>query len=119
MLYFEDLKAGQLFHSPTHVLSEEELIGFARQYDPQHFHTNPQSAADSLFGGLAASGWQTSSLSMRLVTQTELGKMANGLIGMQIDKMRWPQPTRAATPCASPWRCWTSAAPTASLASAW
>ncbi|MCP1291031.1 MULTISPECIES: MaoC family dehydratase [unclassified Chromobacterium] len=95
MLYFEDLKAGQLFHSPTHVLSEDELIGFARQYDPQYFHTDPQRAADSLFGGLAASGWQTSSLSMRLVTQTELGKMANGLIGMQIDKMRWPQPTRA------------------------
>lgn len=95
MLYFEDLQAGQLFHSPSHTLSEEELTGFARQYDPQYFHTDPQRAEDSLFGGLAASGWQTSSLSMRLVTQTELGKMANGLIGMQIDKMRWPQPTRA------------------------
>lgn len=95
MLYFEDLQPGQLFHSPSHTLGEEELTGFARQYDPQYFHTDPQRAADSLFGGLAASGWQTSSLSMRLVTQTELGKMANGLIGMQIDKMRWPQPTRA------------------------
>ncbi|WP_374421608.1 MaoC family dehydratase [Chromobacterium sp.] len=95
MLYFEDLQPGQLFHSPSHTLGEEELTGFARQYDPQYFHTDPQRAADSLFGGLAASGWQTSSLSMRLVTQTELGKMVNGLIGMQIDKMRWPQPTRA------------------------
>ncbi len=94
MLYFEDLQPGQRFLSPSHTLSEEEIIAFARQFDPQPFHTDPVAAQDSFFNGLAASGWHTSSLSMRLVEGSELGQAANGLIGMQIDQMRWPQPTR-------------------------
>ncbi|UTH73416.1 MaoC family dehydratase [Chromobacterium sp. IIBBL 290-4] len=94
MLYFEDLQPGQRFLSGAHTLSEAEIIAFARQFDPQPFHTDPEAAKQTFFQGLAASGWHTSSLSMRLVEQTELGQAANGLIGMQIDQMRWPQPTR-------------------------
>ncbi|AOZ49472.1 MaoC family dehydratase [Chromobacterium vaccinii] len=94
MLYFEDLRPGQLFLSAEHTLSEQEIIAFARQFDPQPFHTDPEAAKQTFFNGLAASGWHTSSLSMRLVAESELGRAANGLIGMQIDKMRWPQPSR-------------------------
>ncbi|MFK7089997.1 MaoC family dehydratase [Chromobacterium violaceum] len=94
MLYFEDLRPGQLFLSAEHTLSEQEIIAFARQFDPQPFHTDPEAACQTFFNGLAASGWHTSSLSMRLVAESELGRAANGLIGMQIDKMRWPQPSR-------------------------
>ncbi|OBU84789.1 MaoC family dehydratase [Chromobacterium subtsugae] len=94
MIYFEDLQPGQRFLSPTHTLSEAEIIAFARQFDPQPFHIDPAAAKDSFFNGLAASGWHTSSLSMRLVEGSALGQAANGLIGMQIDQMRWPQPTR-------------------------
>ncbi|WP_199155656.1 MaoC family dehydratase [Chromobacterium sp. ASV23] len=94
MLYFEDLQLGQRFFSASHTLSEDEIIAFARQFDPQPFHTDPEAAQHTIFNGLAASGWHTSSLTMRLVAESELGRAANGLIGMQIDKMRWPQPTR-------------------------
>ncbi|OHX11527.1 MaoC family dehydratase [Chromobacterium sphagni] len=94
MIYFEDLQSGQRFFSPTHTLEKEEIIAFARQFDPQPFHTDSEAAKDTFFNGLAASGWHTSSLSMRLVGGSELGQAANGLIGMQIDKMRWPQPSR-------------------------
>ncbi|MCD4505255.1 MaoC family dehydratase [Chromobacterium piscinae] len=94
MLYFEDLQTGQRFLSDSHTLSEEEIISFARQFDPQPFHTDPEAARQTFFNGLAASGWHTSSLSMRLVAKSALGRAANGLIGMQIDKMRWPQPSR-------------------------
>ncbi|AUH50550.1 dehydratase [Chromobacterium sp. ATCC 53434] len=94
MLYFEDLQVGQRFLSPSHTLSEDEIVRYARQFDPQPFHTDPQAAEHSFFNGLAASGWHTSSLSMRLVTESELGQAANGLIGMQVEHMRWPRPTR-------------------------
>ncbi|AVG17821.1 dehydratase [Chromobacterium vaccinii] len=94
MLYFEDLQTGQRFLSDSHTLSKEEIVSFARQFDPQPFHTDPEAARQTFFNGLAASGWHTSSLSMRLVAESALGLAANGLIGMQIDKMRWPQPSR-------------------------
>ncbi|ERE05271.1 MaoC family dehydratase [Pseudogulbenkiania ferrooxidans] len=94
MLYFEDLQTGQRFLSDSHTLSKEEIVSFARQFDPQPFHTDPEAARQTFFNGLAASGWHTSSLSMRLVAESALGRAANGLIGMQIDKMRWPQPSR-------------------------
>jgi acyl dehydratase len=95
MLYFEDLTPGRLFHTASHTLTQDEIIQFARQFDPQPFHTDPMAAKASVFDGLAASGWHTSSLTMRLITASELKEVANGLIGMGIKDMRWPQPTRA------------------------
>ncbi|RMC92960.1 MaoC family dehydratase [Aquitalea palustris] len=94
MLYFEDLTPGRLFHTASHTLTQDEIIQFARQFDPQPFHTDPEAAKTSVFDGLAASGWHTSSLTMRLITASELKEVANGLIGMGIKDMRWPQPTR-------------------------
>ena len=94
MLYFEDLTPGRVFETSSHTLSEEEIIAFASQFDPQPFHTDPQAAKSSFFDGLAASGWHTSSLTMRLITASELKNVANGLIGMGIRDMRWPRPTR-------------------------
>ena len=95
MLYFEDLTLGRRFETASHTLTQDEIIAFARQFDPQPFHTDPEAAKASVFDGLAASGWHTSSLTMRLITASELKNVANGLIGMGIKDMRWPQPTRA------------------------
>lgn len=95
MIYYEDLTTGRRFHTASHTLSEDEIIAFASQFDPQPFHTDPQAAKTSVFDGLAASGWHTSSLTMRLITASELKYVANGLIGMGIRDMRWPRPTRA------------------------
>ena len=92
MLYLEDLKPGQLFKTGTHPLTADEIIAFARAYDPQPFHTDPQSARDTFFQGLAASGWQTASISMRL--QVESGPpLAGGMIGATVE-LNWPRPTR-------------------------
>ncbi|BAK76538.1 MaoC domain protein dehydratase [Pseudogulbenkiania sp. NH8B] len=95
MLFLEDLIPGRRFETSSHTLTEEELLAFAHQFDPQFFHTDHEAAKNSVFDGLAASGWHTSSLSMRLVALSELGTVANGLVGMDIISMRWPRPTRA------------------------
>lgn len=94
MLYYEDFTPGRQFQTESHTVTEAEIIAFARQFDPQPFHTDPEAASQSLFGGLAASGWHTSSLTMSLLSRSELATVANGMIGMQVDKMRWPRPTR-------------------------
>ena len=93
-MYFEDLTPGRRFITESYHLSQDELIAFAQQFDPQYFHTDPEAASRSVFAGLAASGWHTSCLTMKLVARSELRHIANGLIGMQVDKMRWPAPTR-------------------------
>ncbi|SMF45489.1 MaoC family dehydratase [Pseudogulbenkiania subflava] len=95
MLFLEDLTLGRRFETGSHTLTEAELLAFAHQFDPQFFHTDHEAAKNSVFDGLAASGWHTSSLSMRLVALSELGTVANGLVGMDIISMRWPRPTRA------------------------
>lgn len=94
MLYLEDLHAGRRFISATHTLSQEEIIAYAREFDPQPFHTDPEAARATVFQGLAASGWHTCSISMRLFVQSELSQVAGGLVGMQVDKLHWTQPTR-------------------------
>ncbi len=91
-LYLEDLQPGQRFVTGSHALTQEQIIAFARDYDPQHFHTDPVSAKDSFFQGLAASGWQTAAISMRL--QIESGpRIAGGMIGASVE-LSWPRPTR-------------------------
>ncbi|MXO94358.1 dehydratase [Erythrobacter arachoides] len=73
-------------------MTEAEIIAYARQFDPQPFHTDPVAAEDSFFGGLAASGWHTASVTMRLMV--EAIPLANGVIGAGGD-LSWPAPTRA------------------------
>ena len=92
--YFEDIHAGDRFRSGDHAIGESEMVEFARRYDPQPFHTDPVAAQASLFGGLAASGWFTAAVTMRLLALGEL-RIAGGMIGMGVEELRWPQPVRA------------------------
>src|SRR5260370_25664267 len=66
-LYLDDLHVGQRFASGTHVVDEGQIIAFARQFDPQPFHLDDKAARATLFGGLAASGWHTAAVTMRLL----------------------------------------------------
>ena len=92
MLYLEDLKPGQRFRTHGHPLTEDEILAFAREYDPQPFHIDPEAARHSFFGSLAASGWHTAAITMRL--QVDSGPpLAGGMIGASVE-MSWPPPTR-------------------------
>lgn len=93
MLYLEDLKIGDQFKSREYEMTLEEIKSFAGQYDPQVFHTDEEKAKDHpIFKGIAASGWHTAAVTMRL--WTECMPIAQGLIGSDVN-LRWPQPTRA------------------------
>jgi acyl dehydratase len=90
--YFEDLKIGDRFESETFALSEAQIIEFAREFDPQPFHLDRAVAERSLFRGLAASGWHTAAISMRLFVRNL--NFAEGAIGLGVDNMRWPTAVR-------------------------
>jgi acyl dehydratase len=92
VIYLDDLQMGQTFVSEQHALDTAQIKDFARQFDPQPFHLDETAAADSLFGGLAASGWHTAAITMRLLTQSGM-KIAGGLIGAGAE-ISWPRPTR-------------------------
>ena len=89
--YFDDLRVGQRFETGTHTITEAEIKAFAAAFDPQPFHLDDLRARDSVFGGLAASGWHTAAISMRLMV--DLGIPAGGLIGTGCE-IAWPRPTR-------------------------
>ncbi len=91
-LFLEDLFVGQRFSSASHAVSEEEIRAFAREFDPQPFHLDDAAAEATLFGGLAASGWHTAALTMRLNLQGGL-PIANGIIGAG-GEIAWPKPLR-------------------------
>ena len=90
-LWLEDLHVGQTFVSGSVTLTAEDIKTFARQFDPQPFHLDEAAAKDSLFGGLAASGWHTAALTMRLLV--EAFPLAGGLVGAG-GETTWPRPTR-------------------------
>lgn len=91
-LYLDDLHVGQRFTSGTHALDEAQIIAFAKQFDPQPFHTDPEAAKATMFKGLAASGWHTAGITMRLLAESV--PLADGLIGAQVTSLEWPAPTR-------------------------
>ena len=91
-LYLEDLAVGAQFRSGSYTMTEDEIKQFARQYDPQVFHLDDAGARDTLFGGLAASGWHTAAVAMRLLVEGGL-PIAGGLIGAGTE-LRWPRPVR-------------------------
>jgi acyl dehydratase len=91
-LYLEDLHVGQRFRSATHVVTVEQIKAFARQFDPQPFHLDEEAAAGSLFAGLAASGWHTAALTMRLLVGGG-APIAGGVIGAGVE-VSWPRPVR-------------------------
>ncbi|NWK75596.1 MaoC family dehydratase [Acinetobacter sp. SwsAc6] len=92
MLYLEDIKIGDRFISRDYEMTLAEIKQFAQAYDPQPFHTDEALAAEHpIFQGIAASGWHTAAVTMRL--WTECFPIANGLIGSETS-VRWPRPTR-------------------------
>lgn len=93
MRYFDDLAAGETVALGTTTVSEAEILAFARDFDPQPFHIDPEAAARSPYGGLIASGWHTCSLFMRLLATGFLNDTAS-LGSPGIDELRWPRPVR-------------------------
>jgi acyl dehydratase len=90
--YFDDLQVGQRFISRSHALDEAQIRAFAAQFDPQPFHLDAEAAKDTLFAGLAASGWHTAAITMRLLVEGG-APIAGGVIGGSCE-ISWPQPTR-------------------------
>ncbi len=92
-LYLEDLQVGQRFGSKTVAVTSEAIKAFAGDFDPQPFHLDEAAAKDSLFGGLAASGWHTAALTMKLLVGGDFLPVG-GLIGAGMEDLRWPRPVR-------------------------
>jgi acyl dehydratase len=90
-LYLDDLTVGQRFTSRGITLDAAEIKAFAKEYDPQPFHLDEEAAKSTLFGGLAASGWHTAALTMRLLVESV--PLTDGIIGAG-NEISWPRPTR-------------------------
>ena len=93
VMYLEDFEPGQKYASPTLRVETADIKAFAAQYDPQPFHLDEQAAAKSIFQGLAASGWHTAAMTMRLLVTSEF-KPAGGIVGAGMEGLRWPLPVR-------------------------
>ena len=91
-LHLEDLYVGRRFRSGTHALDEQQITDFARAFDPQPFHIDPEAAKETLFRGLVASGWHTAAITMRLQVDGGL-PIAGGLVGLG-GELAWPTATR-------------------------
>jgi len=94
MMYWEDFEPGQRFEMGEHTFTEEEIIAFARQFDPQPFHVDPRAAKESFFGGLIASGWHTCAIMMRISVEAMQRERAAGAGSPGIDSCRWLKPVR-------------------------
>jgi acyl dehydratase len=93
LLHFEDFRAGQIFALGTHTLTPEEMIDYARDFDPQPQHLDPEAAKD-LLGGLAASGWYLCALAMRMMVDG-LFNRSTSLGAPGVDEVQWRRPVRA------------------------
>ncbi|HEX7913353.1 MAG TPA: MaoC family dehydratase [Paraburkholderia sp.] len=90
-LYLEDLAVGVVYKSAAYALDVDQIHAFARQFDPQPFHLDEEAAQRSFFAGLAASGWHTAAITMKLLVQSL--PIAGGIIGAS-GEITWPRPTR-------------------------
>jgi acyl dehydratase len=90
---FEDYVPGSVHTFGTMPVTEEEIIEFARRYDPQVFHTDPVAARKTAYGGLVASGWHTAAMAMRLIVDHYLSSVA-GAGSPGVDELRWLKPVR-------------------------
>lgn len=91
--YLDDLVVGQRFGSGRVTIEAQDIERFAAEFDPQPFHMNEQEAKETLFQGLAASGWHTAALTMRLLVKSDF-RPAGGVVGASFDELRWPRPVR-------------------------
>jgi acyl dehydratase len=92
-MYLEDFHPGQTIELGTRMIDREEILEFARKYDPQPFHVDEEAARQSIYGGLIASGWHTAAMFMRLLVDTVASKSAS-LGSPGIDEIRWLKPVR-------------------------
>jgi acyl dehydratase len=92
--YFEDFYPGQDLDLGTRTVTEEEIVAFARAFDPQAIHIDPAAAAQSIYGGVIASGWHTCSMMMRLVVD-RLMSVSSSMGSPGLDSVRWLAPVRA------------------------
>ena len=93
MKYWEDFKVGESTDLGSHSMTEAEILAFARKYDPQPFHTDPEAARRSIFGGLIASGWHTGAMFIRMVVEHMTPVHATtGAMGF--DDLKWVKPVR-------------------------
>jgi len=91
--YFEDFEVGKVIELGSRSVTEEELIEFSRQFDPQFFHVDKAAAEHSIYGGIIASGWHTCSLIMRAIVDAYMGETA-GMGSPGLDEVRWIKPVR-------------------------
>ena len=91
--YLEDFAVGQVFKTGRKRVDKDEIFVFAKEYDPQPFHLDEAAAQQSPFAGLAASGWHTAAMTMRLLVDGEF-KPAGGILGVGFDELSWPRAVR-------------------------
>ena len=106
--YFEDFVVGQVFEPSGRVrMEKDEIIAFAKQYDPQPFHLDEEAARKSIFGRLVASGWHTAAMTMSLIARSQ-SRLVGGTIGLGFDECAGRCRSYPATNCVSKpryWRC--------------
>lgn len=93
MLYLEDFRPGQEFDLGARTIAADEIVEYARDYDPQPFHLDEEAGAKTPFGGLVASGWQTGAIAMRLIVDNLLKDCAS-LGSPGLDRVQWLLPVR-------------------------
>ena len=90
--FYDDFSVGEKFTLGSTVMTEDEMIDFATQFDPQRFHIDPEAASQTIYGSLIASGWHTGSLMMKLLAKDFLGEHSVGAAGLS--ELSWPAPVR-------------------------
>ncbi len=91
--YLEDFAVGQVFNSARTRVDKEQIVAYAKQFDPQPFHLDEEAARKTPFQGLAASGWHTAGMTMRMMLDGEF-KPVGGILGVGFDELSWPRPVR-------------------------
>lgn len=92
--YLEDYAVGQIYWSGKKRVVKDEIVAFAKEFDPQFYHLDEVAALKSPFKGLAASGWHTAAMTMRLMVDGEF-RPAGGILGVGFDELSWPRAVRA------------------------
>jgi len=91
--FFEDFQPGEVLEFGDYLITEDEIIDFAKRYDPQPFHVDHQAAEQSIYGGLIASGWMTAAIVMRMLVDHFIAP-ASSMGSPGVDEIRWPKPVR-------------------------
>jgi acyl dehydratase len=92
--FYEDLRVGEKKTTPRYTMTENEIVEFARKYDPQPMHIDKAAAAQGPFGGIIASGWHTAAVAMRLTADAAMLGNTGEVLGMGVENLTWPKPVR-------------------------